>query len=122
MSQPSFPPRGTTPWDEPLKEYIDWGDENATGITGPAGPTGATGAQGPTGATGPQGPTGATGAQGPTGPSGVNTYIWDPDEEEFVLVSTPVRAFVSPGDVDPSEHGFTPQDGDIWDATTEVTP
>jgi len=59
MSQPAYPSQGSTPWDTPLKAYIDWGDANAVGQVGPAGP------EGPIGPEGPAGPQGVQGVPGP---------------------------------------------------------
>jgi hypothetical protein len=73
--QPAYPHRGAIPWDEALKDYIDYGDVHGSsgsgsGTEGPPGPTGPTGPKGDIGNTGPMGPTGAKGDIGNTGPVG----------------------------------------------------
>jgi hypothetical protein len=50
--------------------YLEQLANDASGVTGAAGPTGTTGIQGETGFTGIQGPTGTTGTNGVTGPTG----------------------------------------------------
>lgn len=87
--QPAYPHRGAIPWDEALKEYIDYGDIHGSGSgsegpPGPPGPKGNTGSTGPTGATGPKGDTGDT---GPAGASAPITDSYPVEETGFIATS-----------------------------------
>jgi hypothetical protein len=80
MAAPPYPSRGAKPWDEKLKEYIDYGDTHLLvdgeevvlqGPPGPEGPQGPPGPQGPIGLRGPIGPIGPDGPEGPQGDQGL---------------------------------------------------
>lgn len=71
--QPEYPHRGAIPWDEALKDYIDYGDVHGfsgSGSEGPPGPIGPIGPKGDIGNTGPTGATGSTGSKGDKGDTG----------------------------------------------------
>lgn len=87
----SYPPYGSSPWWQPLKDYID-SSAGPMGPAGPVGPTGTVGPTGPAGATGPAGPTGATGATGATGP----TPTFSTTSSTSLAIGTGSQAFTVP--------------------------